>query len=298
MMEYIYQNRVAKDAEAPLTSQHYTLQNLWNPLTNKLGECSCFWQSVRDRHSNVNIQSLPSTHTKKTLLSSVCLTLLYWPQMFNALAHPANRHHGDLWCIKWHILNRLEAVSSMGTHIITKKMTLAHNAFIVASAEKCRLQAALYNCVWYQRLPNIHTTQSQSNSKQLQEKTKFHLLCTILLQYIASGDNFDCSQYMVPVSKLAWYYSATSSIQAIFAAKPKPYSPLVTMSTLQHRAISHLDRSCHCQMQMHEAPQWRRGYVCQARTQDWRTTPSKWIVPHNLRMHTNTPLTSNVFQLS
>ena len=143
----------------------------------------------------------------------------------------------------------------MGTHIITKKMTLAHNAFIVASAEKCRLQAALCNCVWYQRLPNIHTTQSQSNSKQLQEKTKFHLLCTILLQYIASGNNFDCSQYMVPVSKLAWYYSATSSIQAIFAAKPKPYSPLVTMSTLQHRAISHLDRSCHCQMQMHEAPQ-------------------------------------------
>lgn len=101
-------------------------------------------------------------------------------------------------------------------------------------------------CVVPERAQHSHYTVT----KQLQEKTKFHLLCTILLQYIASGDNLDCSQYMVPVSKLAWYYSATSSIQAIFAAKPKPYSPLVTMSTLQHRAISHLDRSGHCQIQL------------------------------------------------
>ena len=136
------------------------------------------------------------------------------------------------------------------THYDQKDDSCTNNAFIVASAEKCRLQAALCHCMWYQSVPTIHNTQSQSNSKQLQEKTKFHLLCTILLQYIASGDNFDCSQYMVPVSKLAWYYSATSSIQAIFAAKPKPYSPLVTMSTLQHRAISHLDRSGHCQIQL------------------------------------------------
>ena len=71
---------IAKDAEAPFDIASLDISHFLESLDPQIWKMIVLLtQSVRDRHINVNIQSLPSTHTKKNavLFSSLCLTFLY-----------------------------------------------------------------------------------------------------------------------------------------------------------------------------------------------------------------------------
>ena len=74
----------------------------WNIITRIAPSYSKKWQ--RDRPKKQCEHPEPSHHSHKgnaIFVSCVCLTLLYWPQLFNVPAHSANRHSGNLRWVEW-----------------------------------------------------------------------------------------------------------------------------------------------------------------------------------------------------